>query len=407
MPAANLSDEPTEQPEHSEVVSEGRDNWQRLQDEFPGDHRLSSPVLYAIPLQLLATLRTYVPDLLTDGDLEFETRLRQLGGTGFQKGHSFCSGTIEGRYLETNEFGADRPDGIRSLDRDHWDQRVYETLMLDGYTPNRSEYWHRHRIALEQRAAQRLKGYLGWLVTDARFFCELNCIRHKYEQTISQFSGVFFGAPDHIQSGSNLQSPEMDCPEWPEFESDLRYFLPRWSLSRLITWEIVEPLMPSYLEDASFPHLAMSSTGISLHLPWPMLVDNNLTLRELGLFLTQRAGLDHLQEWLNGQDSKWGFIRYAKLLDLYLYYWLGLQRRYSKQLHRKTALVDRAFAAFWMTSEKDSGKLDKLDAQVETARKTRQKLQQRLKRAEAAWAQREFHTELRKLGCCDAATSHS
>ena len=57
--------------------------------------------------------------------------------------------------------------------------------------------------------------------------------------------------------------------------------------------------------------------------------------------------LNHLDDWFEVSAKKWGFDRYAKLLELYVYRDLALMRRYPSRLSGKTELLDQAFSAYW------------------------------------------------------------
>ena len=70
---------------HDGLPDEGGDAaWIELCEQFPHDPRLTSEIIYALPVRLLGLLNRFAPALLTEEDQRFERQLRNLGGTGFR-----------------------------------------------------------------------------------------------------------------------------------------------------------------------------------------------------------------------------------------------------------------------------------------------------------------------------------
>ena len=157
-------------------------------------------------------------------------------------------------------------------------------------------------------------------------------------------------------------------------------FLQRWGLERFCTWDLPVPAAPAL---ATFNQLgaASLSTGMSLFVPWYLLRHRSLTIYDLADLNCFGTPLDHLDDWFEGSAKKWGFDRYAKLLELYVYRDLALMRRYPSRLTGKTEVLDQAFSAYW--SGTADAPEDSLKG-VESVRKLRLHMDRRLRECATA-----------------------
>jgi hypothetical protein len=115
-----------------------------------------------------------------------------------------------------------------------------------------------------------------------------------------------------------------------------------------------------------------------------MLVDGWMTIQRLIAFHRTRTDLLYLEEWLNDSNSL-GVKRCARMLEIYIYRELALSNRYAEQLRGQTEPLDLAFAAYFGKETQPGSDIDK---GLESVRKLRRILRDRLKICEAATAQR-------------------
>lgn len=92
-------------------------------------------------------------------------------------------------------------------------------------------------------------------------------------------------------------------------------------------------------------------------------------------FHRRSNGLNHVSEWIDGGPKKWGYDRFGKMLELYVYRKLVLEVRYPDHLSGKSQRVDRAFAAYWANASVRSMATDR---QMDSVIKLRRQLNNRL-----------------------------
>ncbi len=122
--------------------------------------------------------------------------------------------------------------------------------------------------------------------------------------------------------------------------------LSRWSLDEMAAPGLPEPSRLGYRTTDVIPHNGAAALGFSVFVPWPLLVDKSLTLRDIGEYYQNKRDLAHLEDWLQGERN-WGYERFAKLLELDVYRRRALMARYGERLDNQVEAVDRAFAHYW------------------------------------------------------------
>lgn len=355
-------------PEHS--------HWKTLAREYRSDPRLEAEEIFALPRRFVQMIRRFAPSILQSKDVAFESRLRELSATGFWRQRPFFSGVLEPDPLQAKEYSPDSVSDWKERAEEWFGQLVLEEFSTSTSTTVSTDRREEFRGNLRQHVGLRLKGYVGWLVTDPLFRREVFRFQRMHQVLVQspadfprmkdlvlvpKYPGT---APDHIR----------------RFRMDAHQLLDRWVLAGLTTWNLPEPVVPGFLTGDSIPQNNMAPVGFSVFVPWTLLADRSLGLREFADYHTSKADLSHLQEWLGG-STRWGFERFARMLDMYVFYGLALTQRYAARLKGQLGSLDRVFAAYWAPPETAERVIER---QVDGARKIRHKLTQRLRACQAA-----------------------
>jgi hypothetical protein len=163
-----------------------------------------------------------------------------------------------------------------------------------------------------QEPSARLKGYVGWLLTEPAFQKQLEELCHRWQALPSEQRPLFplgrIGQFPLPASAGALFS------EARGFQQVLQLLLDRWGLIRLSSWDLPDPqgpLLPDPLPPGS---PAVPTHGIHLVLPlhYPLQGDDNL-IQQILNFQRQAARQLGLDESLAGLPH---FQAYAALFDV-------------------------------------------------------------------------------------------
>ncbi|HUQ69393.1 MAG TPA: hypothetical protein VM165_07720 [Planctomycetaceae bacterium] len=364
-----------------------------LCEEFPGDVRLQSPVIYAIPRELLELIDQHAPRLLTAADLHFERRLRELAVTGFRDQTAFGCELLDEpqQHPESREvFGAPQDRALRSA----------RLAMQESFAPSQGSNSSScgelrqpdakelcpppsqvtiglaaERQQLQQRVNQRLRGFAGWLVTNPDYHREMV----NLEQTWRTWSDVLPQTPDSAALASSppkgLSGPKLSALS--RLRRRAMDFLARWNLLRLETWDIPIPVSPVLFTGDVLPRNELQAQGISLFIPWSLLADRDLKVDEVVAYHRQRQELGALTEWMKGRHPKeWGVDRYAKLFLLYVYLERAIRPRYGDRLRGHVGQLDLAFREYFGPPPRDN---EDVVRGAEAVRRIREMLQKKLR----------------------------
>jgi hypothetical protein len=107
--------------------------------------------------------------------------------------------------------------------------------------------------------AERLKGYIGWLITDPDFIQKRDTLKSQW-QALSEDSRPY-------PLARSLSVPQAQAEPVAVFQQGLDVFLDRFGLTRMLTWDLPEPQGPMWpaLLPADAP--AMPKHGLHLVLP--------------------------------------------------------------------------------------------------------------------------------------------
>lgn len=117
-----------------------------------------------------------------------------------------------------------------------------------------------------------------------------------------------------------------------------------------------------------------------MFLPWPLFIDQMIQYRQLVEFYQARNNLSHLADWLTAKN-RWGYARFARLMEMFVYLELALKQRYPERVKGRLEQIDLTFAKYWEVGRASSAKME---AQLDSVRKIRQKLGQRLRQCDRA-----------------------
>jgi hypothetical protein len=223
------------------------------------------------------------------------------------------------------------------------------------------------RNEIDRRIQLRLKGYAGWLATNRQFQAELSGFRDRYDRSLK--GSPYLVDEDRLQTFRRTISAEPPS----EFVVDTSVILKRWALRSIATWDLPEPALAGLWSGDEIPQNGIAPGGVSLHIPWPLMAVRDLKLREVMEVHRSSKNLDHLMPWIEG-ESKWGHERYAKLLEIFVYWRLALAVRYPDRVAGRTEALERAFATFWNPAKRSSS----VDAGKDAVRRIRQRMERRL-----------------------------
>jgi hypothetical protein len=171
----------------------------------------------------------------------------------------------------------------------------------------------RQSLKPSQEARLRLKGYVGWLLTEPAFLCEADELAKRWRALPAAQRPCFpLGRAVHVPirpKGSTLAPNTV-----ADFEMNLKTFLNRWGLVRMASWDLPEPqgpLLPNPLPPDS---PALPGHGVHLVLPihYPLQGDDGL-LRQIFEFQRQFAREQGLEDSMAGLPH---YKAYAGMFDV-------------------------------------------------------------------------------------------
>jgi hypothetical protein len=303
--------------------------WDDFARRHHGNTFLGQNPLYALPEALIDALAREMPDFWTEAEAAFEHDLTRTAGGGFFHRRPFPSPLgpppIDARQQRTAET-------IRQLQAEDMTSAGRSDLQV-----------RRHFDAVEaQQAAADLRAaaFTGWLVSNPQFLAERDLYRRDWEARVAA-AGRF---PAHRLSVFGEQ------PQQPvgRDEALLLHFYRRWGLDGFLTWDLPAPMRPQVATVIYHDTGSLAGAGLHLFLPWYLLRDQSLSLRDLARQHQATLQPEHLQGWLTPQPAgrkALGYQRLRNVLVLFCGWTLALRGRYAGRLASKTECLDRAFAS--------------------------------------------------------------
>lgn len=167
-------------------------------------------------------------------------------------------------------------------------------------------------VQVSEETTLRLKGYVGWLLTEPTFRDCLQQLSQNW-QTLADEQRPLFPLGRINRFPASLGS-ETISEQIVVFQQDLRAFLDRWGLTQLASWDLPEPQGPFLPNPLPSGSPALPSHGVHLVLPlhYPLQGDDHL-LQQIFEFQRQAAQELGMDESLAGLPH---FRAYASIFDV-------------------------------------------------------------------------------------------
>lgn len=313
-----------------------------LMEAYPNNPALRAETIYSIPGGLIDAVKEAIPDFFSPAEEAFERDLARLSGSGF-----FMKRPIRHPFLPGPDLLASEVARFKRLEQRHQQtairirEMLREELRQRGRSDAEIEAYFKDQAAYERRVEERQLGFLGWLVTDPGFRKCRKRFRSAWKDKIRK-SGAFPEVPRSLMGETPDGTAELDRP----FKADYMQFFQHWSLQSMATWELPIPMRPEIMGRSLYYLPSISEAGVVLFVPWYLLRDKNIGLREATLHQQSLLGPPQLNEWMSGKPKKWGHERFALMFRLYVYLELSLKQRYGLRPKWRTGTVGRALARF-------------------------------------------------------------
>lgn len=161
-----------------------------------------------------------------------------------------------------------------------------QPLLLDNSIVRKLGWNHRQlgmirgAAGLAEVAADRLRGVVGWLMTEPPFLAELAGLRGRYEALPAADRPQFPLGRVVILNDPGTLGTELPAST-SAFTGDLRQFLDRWGLMQLTTWDLPDPqgpLLPDMLP-AGAPARPVHGVHLFVPIHFPLQGDDDLLSR--------------------------------------------------------------------------------------------------------------------------------
>lgn len=341
-----------------------QDPLEELVREFPDDARLRVPALYSLPSPLVAAIAEHVPGFFADRDVQFERRLRELGGT------VLFNRRATGVELIDDPETTDLSHFLFGDPRQQLQKAISAKVQISLAPQERRRLMEQTSESLITRTRQRQQGFTGWLVTNPVFRREAAELANQWKLRLGPDA-----TPPDLKLLSTLHRHGLSEPELQEMSHLSRMasdFLERWNITRMTTWDIPIPVDAVQIDDDPLPANELQAQGVAVFIPWWQLADQDLKLGEVIDYQQHRHNLSHLDGWIGVSQSKtWGPSRLARIFQLYVYFTLAIGVRYGDRIAGNLQKLDVAFATFWQPTLPDD---DARRVAADSVRKMRLKL---------------------------------
>lgn len=182
-------------------------------------------------------------------------------------------------------------------------------------------------------AASRLKGYMGWLITDPEFIQARDELAERWmalDKASRPFRIVRSIRVREEPKGMKLDS-KIEA-QTASFQDDLNDFLDHWGLVGMETWDLPEPQGPLLPASVSNSAQAMPKHGLHIVLPvhYPLTGADDLLrqIQKLQASIAEEAGLDPSLAGLKHYEA------YARMFDV-AFLEETIRSRYDKKGRKK------------------------------------------------------------------------
>jgi len=210
--------------------------------------------------------------------------------------------------------------------------------------------------------AARLKGYVGWLVTEPAFLLGQDKLASRWQALPAE------ERPYPITRSVRLPVPPPEAQPArqaaAEFQHDLDEFLDLWGLMRMLTWDLPEPQGPLLPAPVAADSPAMPKHGLHIVLPlhYPLTGTDDLLrqIRQQQVYLAQDLGVDTSMAGLPHYEA------YGQMLEVHLLE-LAIRSRYGKP-GRRRGLVTVMEATIGETLKRSVNQVQKLRKAISACR---------------------------------------
>ena len=346
--------------------------WQVLVSHYPGHPCLQDDAVYALPTGLIDAIQRVLPKFWTSEAEAFERELAASATHGFFLGRQIGFPSLDERVVPEDE-----PEFNRSITEraERVAQGITALIVSELNERGRSEQEKAEYFAkideLKRKVAERQLGYAGWLATSPDFHRDRDQLRKRWAAKIREIGYM----PRFPRSLMGENPPAIPRDE-RDFYSDYMQFYRRWGLDTLATWDLPVPMRPELASRSMYPLSRVGDAGVVMFVPWYLLRDKDITLREIADHHRHLHAPAELASWLDGLPKNWGHDRYRLMLELYIYLELCLKRRSAARLHRNLERLDLAISRFLAAR---NAKTSQQDRMAETVKRVRLKMMRRLR----------------------------
>jgi hypothetical protein len=283
--------------------------------------------VYRLPAKAIEGLKrpaAQKPPIMSDEDARVETAFSEL----CQK--SKAIGVWNGHFVCPTDWIRPDPLSEDMRRRLNWPQsRFLAAQSLAGKTDS---------------IAVRLRGYVGWLVTEPAFISACDELASRWQALPAD------ERPYPIARSVRLSAPAQGAQRarrarraTESFQEDLNAFLDRWGLMSMLTWDLPVPQGPLLPAPVAADSPAMPKHGLHLVLPihYPLTsTDDLLTqIRQQQVCLAREQGLDTSMAGLPHHEV------YGQMLEVHLLE-LTIRSRYTKpgRLRGFVTVMERVIA---------------------------------------------------------------
>jgi hypothetical protein len=349
-------------------------SWIKLSQAYPDHRALQADTIYALPESLVVEISEEIPKFFTDAERQFEQDLTKTAGAGF-----FLQRRIAFDLLPLSTLDAEETQKQQESDERHVkaqrdiQQMMDEEMRADGATPEDIAAYHKTERKMLERMEERRWAYAGWLVTEPAFRADIQAFRSKWNARI-----VALGAfPVFPMSFFGERSPSPSTSD-REFYDDYLILYKTWSLHCMATWDLPIPMRSEMAQPSFYDLGKVSDGGVLCFVPWYLLRDKDLKIRDLTEHTLMYRPQPHLKGWLNDKGGL-GYDRFTVMLKMYICLELGLKARYGERMKGNMEKLDMALGRYFI---EDGSSLNISLAMVESIRKIRQAMDRRLKGSE-------------------------
>lgn len=375
----------------SNMRAENYAAWNDLKKRYPDQSCLDKDEIYALPVGLINALNKHLPDLWTQEDLQFEHDLNEIAGMGLFLKQPFWYPLLKEYFPPTND---DARHFLAEHTRINHKLRsaIEEDMRGNGSSDSMIQKHFEEEEKYKLQAQERQIGYAGWLVTSPEFQLCKAAFKSEWWEQINQ-EGEYPSIPlmKMLRDSTPIPIPKSQRP----FYAGYTQFYYDWSLERLATSQLPVPMYSNPVGALQYSEEVFGAAGLALFVPWYLLADQNLKLRDITKHHLLYGHKKYLQDWLGkgsqGRNKQgWGYNRFSIMLKMFVFLECCFYPRYRKRLKGKVGKINEAFTEFLEGTELDALELGR---KLQSTQKTRQEFKRRLKKCKEAVETGSLRTE--------------